>query len=135
MLFNLQKFCHDYIQFNSNELFEIANLFKPKSIKKEELIYSEGQIINEIYFLNNGIVKSFRNHKNKQIEDKFFFNATFISDLNSIQSQKETKKSLIAITNVEIYVADFEDINLLMQKSEKHKQFFSTLFKDRYLFN
>lgn len=135
MLYNLQKFCQDYAAFSTSELFQISHLFKLKQVEKGQIIFAAGQLVTEIYFLNSGVLKWFRDENYHHTEVKFYMNPTFLTDLNSIQSHTITDYTLIAMSEVEIYHADFEIIHLLMLESESHNNFFTKLFKDHYLFN
>lgn len=135
MLYNLQKFSQDFIQFSPSELFKITYVFKLKHFSKGQIVFPAGEQISQIYFLNKGVLKSYKYEGAEPEEVKFYLNPTFLTDLQSIQSNQVSLYTLITMSEVEIYHADFDTIYSLMQQSAKHHTFFSSLFKDRYLFN
>jgi CRP-like cAMP-binding protein len=116
-------------------LFQITYVFKLKYFSKGQIVFPSGEQIRQLYFLNKGVLKSYKYEGAEPEEVKFYLNPTFLTDLQSIQSNQVSLYTLITMSEVEIYHADFDTICSLMQQSAKHHTFFSSLFTDRYLFN
>jgi signal-transduction protein with cAMP-binding, CBS, and nucleotidyltransferase domain len=135
MLYNLQKFTQDFIQFSPSELFKITYVFNLKYFSKGQIVFPAGQVVRQLYFLNKGVLKIYKYEGSEPDEVKFYLNPTFLTDLQSIQSNQVSLYTLITMSEVELYHADFKTIHSLMQQSAKHHTFFSSLFTDRYLFN
>lgn len=135
MLYNLQKFSQDFIQFSPSELFQITHVFKLTQLSKGQIVFPAGQLVQQLYFLNKGVLKSYKDEGSEPEEVKFYLNPTFLTDLQSIHTKQATQYTLITMSDVEIYYADFGTIYSLMQQSVKHNTFFNKIFKDRYLFN
>lgn len=134
MLHNLEKFTKDYLVFSTEELFLLANLFKPLTVDENKFIISKGQIISDIYFLNNGLLKSFTRQNNKR-NMKFYHGPVFFSDLTAIQKNDPSKRNFLPSNVTDIFIAKFDEIKNLRVKSKKHDNFFKIIFKDQYLFD
>jgi hypothetical protein len=135
MLHNLEQFTRKYIEFNSDELFTLASLFKPISSNKNDFVIKKSQSVSNIYFLDSGVLKSYLENNNRMYNIKFYFNPIFFSDLNAIINKKGSTINFVTVKNSNIFIADFEDIIKLNEKSEKHKLFFKMIFEDDYMFN
>lgn len=134
MLHNLEKFTRDYIVFSTEELFMLANLFQPLAIKEDRFIIKQGELVSNIYFLNNGIIKTFTAFDDKELETKFYFKPIFFSDINAILTNTTSQSTCIATLEATVFFANFEAIKKLAKKSEKHTTFFKMIFKEHYLF-
>lgn len=135
MLYNLEKFSSDYLKFTTEELFLLASLFEPAIYQEDNFIIKKGQLISDIYFLNNGVLKSYRECHKEEIKIKFYFGPVFFSDLNALHTKTETTRNFVAFRESEVFIAKFEAIKNLNQKSKKHNTFFKMLYRDSYLFD
>jgi len=69
MLYNLEKVTKKYVIFTAEELFSLAKLFQPLSILDSNLIMEKGKLVSTIYFLDNGVLKSYIEN-NKECESR-----------------------------------------------------------------
>ena len=134
MLHNLEKFTRRYFAFSVEELFSIANLFEPVSIDKKDILIKTGPLDAAIYFLDNGILKSYIEKNKKQYDTKFYFGPVFFSDSAGIR-KLESARSFVTVKEQEVFIAKFEDVVALNEKSENHKRFFEMIFEHNDLFN
>lgn len=96
------------------ERFEI--LFKPKNVKKGDYFISEGQIAKEIGFLKSGIIRAFyRNNEAVEYNKHFFINPCFIGGYSSLITKAPNVINQQALTDCVIYVANYEDIQILYE--------------------
>jgi hypothetical protein len=135
MLHNLEKFTSKYISFTTEEIFVLASIFKPLSVKENDFIIEKGDFVSNVYFLDNGVLKSYIENNNKIYKVKFYFSPIFFSDLHALNNKKESIINFIIVKNSNIFMANFQDIMKLNEKSIKYKDFFNMIFEDQYLFN
>ena len=135
MLHSLEQFTKKYVEFNATELFTLASLFKPILFNENDFVIKKSQHISNIYFLDNGVLKSYIENNNRMYHVKFYFSPIFFSDLNAVIYRKETTRNFVTVKKSNVFIANFEDIIKLNEKSEKHKRFFKMIFEDDYMFN
>jgi CRP-like cAMP-binding protein len=135
MLYSLEEFTRKYVNFSSAELIALASLFKPMNLKQDDMVIKKGEIVTSIYFLDNGILKSYLDKNGRCCNVKFYFKPIFFSDLDAICNGKETSKCFVTIRKANVFIAYFEDVIKLSAKSEKHKLFFRMIFEDHYMFD
>ncbi|MFY8186423.1 MAG: hypothetical protein ACOVLC_00545 [Flavobacterium sp.] len=59
MLYNLEQFTIKYVYFTTEEIFLLADIFKPHTYQENDFVIKKGQYISNIYFLNYGVLKSY----------------------------------------------------------------------------
>lgn len=135
MLHNLEQFTRKYVEFTTEELFTLAHLFEPLTFNENEFVIAKNQDIVNLYFLDNGVLKSYIENNNRMYHVKFYFSPIFFSDLNAVMKRKETNRNFVTVKKSDVFIAKLEDIKKLNAKSEKHNLFFKMIFKDDYMFN
>lgn len=135
MLYNLEQFTREYMAFNAAELFTLARLFKPISFDENDFVIEKSQNVSNIYFLDRGVLKSYIENNGRMYDVKFYFNPIFFSDLNGLINRKELIKKIVIVKKSNLFVANFEDIKKLNEKSEKHKLFFKMILEEDYMFD
>jgi signal-transduction protein with cAMP-binding, CBS, and nucleotidyltransferase domain len=135
MLHSLEQFTRKYVAFNATELFTLAHLFQPLSFNENDYVIKKSQSISNIYFLDSGVLKSYSENNDSIHQLKFYFNPIFFSDLTAIINKNGSTKNVVTVKKSNVFMANFEDILQLNEKSEKHKLFFAMIFEDDYMFN
>ncbi|MFY7742573.1 MAG: hypothetical protein ACOVQR_08000 [Flavobacterium sp.] len=135
MLYSLVQFTKNYVDYNTSELVELASLFKPISLNKNEVVLINKEPLSDIFFLEQGVLKSYLENDEKIYFEKFYFNPIFFSDLNALVNKKKSQINFVAIKNSDLFKANFEDIINLTESSKKHNLFFKKIFEDDYMFN
>ncbi|MEM0578057.1 hypothetical protein [Flavobacterium polysaccharolyticum] len=135
MLHSLEQFTRKYVEFNSTELFTLASLFTSISFNENDIVIKKNQQVSYIYFLDSGVLKSYIENNNNIYNIKFYFNPIFFSDIDALLKRKESTRNFVTVKESNVFMANFEDIIRLNEKSEKHKCFFEMIFEDDYMFN
>ena len=98
-------------------LLELQQCFKPLSLKKGELFVKEGEYAQQIGFLKTGIVRAFfLNEKGKEYTKQFFTELSIIGAYSSLITKQPNKIAQQALTDCEILVANFNEIEKLYAK-------------------
>lgn len=120
----LKKVLLNRVNFEESELNEILDSFEFNTLKKGELIISEGKICNKLYFIKKGIVKSYyQNENGKEITQWFFNKGNFMTSIESFYQQTPSLYNLEVIEDVEIFSISKKKLDTLYDKFPKMERF------------
>lgn len=111
----LKTFIEHYIDLPENDWNYIASFFKKRSIKKNELLISEGKICRHFYFIEEGL---FRNYIVNDGDDTtiFFIEAPYcITSRLSFLNQSPTKENIQALEKSVIWEITWKQYNELIK--------------------
>jgi len=90
---------------------EIDTIFSPRSLNKGDFWISEGKFCNEIAFISKGMLRVFYFDENaNEISCFFMTENNFISSFTSFLTKTPTKENIQAVTAVEIYIINRENL-------------------------
>lgn len=94
---------------------DLLDLFiTTRKLKKGELLLTESQVCNEIFFIKSGILRSyFFNHQDDEITNCFAFENEFMASLSSFITQKPAEENIQAIADTELQVISRESLERL----------------------
>ncbi|RVT97219.1 Crp/Fnr family transcriptional regulator [Mucilaginibacter limnophilus] len=93
---------------------KFSNLFTVKTLTKGEFYIREGQMAKEIGFLNSGILRAFyQSEDGIEYNKHFFIPHCFIGGYASLTSKKTNVINQQALTDCELLVANYADIEKL----------------------
>ncbi len=96
---------------------ELQQLFRPVQLHKKDFFVKEGEYAKQIGFLNKGIIRAFfLNEKGKEYTKQFFTDSSIIGAYSSLVTKQPNKIAQQALTDCEILVANFSDIEKLYSK-------------------
>ncbi len=96
---------------------ELEKCFKPLQLRKNDFFVKEGEYAQQIGFLKKGIVRAFfLNQEGKEYNKQFFVAPSIIGAYTSLLTKQPNKIAQQALTDCEILVADFEDLEKLYDK-------------------
>ncbi|TCI84712.1 Crp/Fnr family transcriptional regulator [Tenacibaculum sp. M341] len=96
---------------------ELQQLFRPVQLHKKDFFVKEGEYAKQIGFLKKGIIRAFfLNEKGKEYTKQFFTDSSIIGAYSSLVTKQPNKIAQQALTDCEILVANFSDIEKLYSK-------------------
>lgn len=96
----------------------ISVLFKPRVLKKGEYFIKEGQFETELAFLETGIIRVFyRNDEGIEYNKQFFINPSLVGGYSSLIINKPTQINQQALSDCNILVAKYAEIQALYATS------------------
>lgn len=108
---NFKSFLNGLSPVSTESWNRFSRLFSPKILKKGDYYIKEGQIANEIGFLQTGILRVFyRNNEGVEYNKHFFLPYCFIGGYASLISRKSSLINQQALTDCNLFVANFKDI-------------------------
>lgn len=108
-----------------SEAFEaLMDCFHPSKLKKNEFFIKEGEYAKQIGFLSSGIARAyFLNSEGKEYNKQFFVAPSIIGAYTSLLTNQPNKIAQQALTDCEILVANYVDIESLYQRFHEIERF------------
>jgi CRP-like cAMP-binding protein len=125
----LSLFFSNEFPFNKEGLEEFVNTFVIRSYKKGDIILENGNIDNELRFLDQGIIREYYATTDKEKNINFFTNAGFITDFSSFTHSTATKKYQECLTDVDLRVLSKEIFSTFTNQYNCGKLFVETIFQ------
>lgn len=98
-------------------LNELIKCFKPIQLLKNDFFVREGEYAQQIGFLKKGIIRAFfLNEEGKEYTKQFFVDSSIIGAYNSLLTRQPNKIAQQALTDCEILVADYSEMEKLYSK-------------------
>ncbi|WP_298481263.1 Crp/Fnr family transcriptional regulator [uncultured Maribacter sp.] len=108
-----------YISLSEQEKKYLQDAITKKVFHKNEIIFSEGKVSNEIYFVNQGCVRLFYNVDGKDKTAFFYTTGQYICAGESFTFNIPATENYQAINQTEIFVLTKPKIEKLLQQVPK----------------
>lgn len=111
------EICYDFPFFLPEELEEIFQAHEKVHFQKGEFILEEGNVANEYYILEKGLVRSFVNDfSGNEVTTNFFADNEIIIEVSSLFQRIPTQENIVCITDCECFKFSFENFEELFHK-------------------
>jgi CRP-like cAMP-binding protein len=103
---------------------EIASLFYPKEIKKNEFLLKEGRISNEYYFLEKGFIRAFAfDTEGNDVTTNFYSAGQVVFEVNSFFNRVLSRENYQAIVDCEGWCITYPQLNHLFHSMSEFREF------------
>lgn len=111
---NIKALIESYVDLSPEDWQIIKSTFKKGVYKKNDMIFSEGEVCKFFYFIEEGLVRNFVTNNNQEIT-KFFIPAPYcMTSRMSFVNQTPTKDNVQTIERSIIWRIDLQQYNELM---------------------
>src|ERR1035438_5473209 len=90
------QFCNRLSPLNKNTTKDLSDVLKYKSIKKNDYLLKCGEVCRHLYFINEGLTKTYFINKGKDFIMKFFSERSMFTVLDSFLLQAPSKYIVFA---------------------------------------
>ncbi|WP_044209908.1 Crp/Fnr family transcriptional regulator [Flammeovirga sp. OC4] len=129
----LKKQLIQLIQITSAEWDVLKEKLIKREYKAKEIITTEGKVENSVYFIEEGLIRSFYLQDGKEINTYFACDGQFISSYSSFIAQTPSLESLETIEKSSVYAISFETMTELYQKAAKFEKLGRLMAEKNYL--
>jgi CRP-like cAMP-binding protein len=106
----LYKYFQDKTDIDKDTFSEFCHYFKPRKVRKNEIIMQEGDICRHNIFVNKGCLKLYSfNNGGKELIRYFAFEGKFGTALSSFIERKPSFEYIRAVENSELLLISRED--------------------------
>lgn len=130
MITNLQKFITQYVNLSNDELEDISNKFKSKSIEKNNYLFRQGDTCKDLVFVQKGCLRLYYLEDGIEISVWFAFEHSSAIEIYSFISEEPSKYSLQAIEDSEVLFLPKTELNKLYQHQPKMQEMMRTFWED-----
>ena len=110
----LKETIYNLVPKQQQKIDYILSHFQHKRILKDDFFVEAGEKCNEVAFIKSGIIRFFYiNQHHEETTCYFAFPAEFITSKYSFNTKKDSKESLQAVIDTELWVIKRDDIEKL----------------------
>ena len=131
----LKYYLQTNTEINDKQLDKIVMCFKRKTVKKNTILLSAGEICNEFYFVHTGCIRTYYITEQGHEKTRYVaFDGSVATALFSFISQKSSFEFVDALENSELYTINHTDFYQLMKDIPQWEKFYRTLLEMAYLY-
>src|SRR4029078_6135534 len=103
---------------------EIANIFSPKEIKRNEFLFKDGRVCNDYFFLENGFIRAFAyDTEGNDVTTNFYSSCQVVFEVSSFFNRTPSKENFQAIVDCEGWYITYEQLNNLFHSMHEFRDF------------
>ncbi|MEM0543406.1 Crp/Fnr family transcriptional regulator [Flavobacterium sp. j3] len=134
MLDNIRFFLSRFEKLSDEELEAFIGIFKPLSINKLDHLFIESEMVSSIFYINEGVMRGYYNKENEEITTHFYFGPTIVTDLLAVRGTVPTKMNVQALKNCTGMIANFSELDTLIDRYPTIESVFFKFLEHLYLF-
>ena len=129
----LKAFFNQLVELSDKEFDDIAKYFKPLTLKEGAYFVEEGQVCNRIAFIRKGFMRSFYEINDEMEVTKYIQpKHTLITAFASFTSRKPSQEYIQALSECDLWVIDYESMQLLYRKYPKWQELGRLMMEEIY---
>lgn len=129
----LVRFIQTHLSISALKAGEIAARFTEKTVLKDNILFKEGKVCNEYYFLVNGFVRAYTfDTKGDDITTSFYTNNAVICELFSFFKRVPTQETFRALTDCTAWFISFEDLQVAFHSMPEFREFGRSMLVSSY---
>jgi CRP-like cAMP-binding protein len=107
---NILQFINQNLNYDLTSTEDLPFSVKEKSLSVGKILTDYGQLETKIYFLKKGLIQISINHNDQERILDFVFEGNFFASLTSMLIKKPSDVQIIAITDIQIEVFDYSEL-------------------------
>jgi CRP/FNR family transcriptional regulator, anaerobic regulatory protein len=113
-----------------SEISQIAASFTFKKIPRGSYFTEEGKISKHLAFISKGLFQYFYLKDGREITTYITGDNTFLASLNSFYKQKPAREFIKALSDSELWMIHYSDLQKLKKESDAFKTFYIKALED-----
>jgi CRP-like cAMP-binding protein len=129
----LVQFIQTHLSISSLKAEEIADRFTEKTVVKDDILFEEGKVCNEYYFLVTGFVRAFTfDTKGEDITTSFYTNNQVVCELFSFFKRVHTQETFRALTDCTAWYITFDKLQVAFHSMPEFREFGRSMLVGSY---
>lgn len=131
---SLIKHINQIVSLSDDEINLLNLYFKPRSFKKKQYLFEQGEVVKYEYFILKGCLKTFNlNEAGEEHILSFSVENWWIGDLYSFWTGNPSNYSVMALEDCDLLLIDHENLEQLYSRIPKMERYFRILIKNAYV--
>jgi len=131
----LKTYLKTFADFTEHELDRIVSFFKPRSVKKNDILLQEGNVSREFYYVHTGCLRTFYVDKKGYEKTRYVMLDNQIgTTLYSFISQKPSLEFIEALDDTELLAISHQDFYALVEEIGNWKNLYLNILEKAYAF-
>ena len=120
---------------DDKQIDKIISCFKLKTVRRNTILLSEGEICKELYFVHSGCIRTYYITKQGQEKTRYVaFENSVATSISSFISQQPSFEFVDTLENSELYSISHKDFYQLVSDIPQWEKFYRTLLEMAYLY-
>ena len=103
---------------------EIAALFSPKELKRNDFLFKEGRVCNEYFFLDNGFIRAFAfDTSGNDVTTSFYSANQVVFEVSSFFNRTVSRENYQAIVDCNGWYITYDQLNHLFHSMHEFRDF------------
>jgi CRP-like cAMP-binding protein len=103
---------------------EIAVMFVPKEINRNEFLFKEGRVCNEYFFLEQGFIRAFAHDtEGNDVTTHFYSGNQVVFEVSSFFNRTVSKENFQAVIDCSGYYITYEQLNNIFHSLPEFREF------------
>ena len=133
MLENIKKSITSLVDFEEEDLMYFLSLFTYKKIKKNQYFLREGEICNQVAFINSGLIRSFFLIDGREQVDSFSLESEWITDYVSFLNRQRSAFYIQAMVDTELFLLSYDNIQKIYDRGKAFERFGRLITEQLYI--
>ncbi|WP_291725352.1 Crp/Fnr family transcriptional regulator [Bernardetia sp.] len=130
----VKKFLNSFGILSEKEINDFVQNTVRKKLNKSDFFIREGEVCNEIAFINSGTFRSFyTTNKGEEFTYCIMFPANFIAAYSSFITEEATSENIQAITNAELLVISKNTLDNFAKHSINWLKMYKIIAEQQYI--
>ncbi|MEO1434981.1 MAG: Crp/Fnr family transcriptional regulator [Bacteroidota bacterium] len=112
-----------YIRLDKSLKSAIRESFQKKAYQKGDFLLKEGQYARRLIFIEEGTLRTFYVHENKEVTSWFYTEGYFVSSWNSFYTGTASYESIEALSDCTVYWIDSDRYQQLIEDHTGFERF------------
>jgi CRP/FNR family transcriptional regulator, anaerobic regulatory protein len=121
------QYCEQFSQLDKETTEELLQNLKTKTFNKGDFLLKQGQICKHLFFINEGLAKSFFYKKDKEFIMRFFSENTLFTVFDSFLTQTSSNFMIAALETTTVTLISYDKMENLCKKHHCMETFFRKL--------
>ena len=131
-LLRFRKKFESFAPISDTDFELLADTLHEKHFDKGEVLFREGQVCKQFYFILSGCIRSFGLEEGREINVKFYFEDDLVCDFSSFRYEEPSQFYFVAVEDCDVYFATKAETFPIFESSTALHFLLFRLFQDMY---
>lgn len=129
------QFLNRFCPFTEAEADALFALFSPSALARKHHLQQEGQTVQDVYFVQTGVLRGYYLKDGDEITSNFYFGPTLTGDVVALREQTPTRLNIQALDDCTLWRANVTEIDRLALQYPVIYRLLMAFFEQLYAFN